>query len=391
MSKMFLLLVSTLSSLSAAIVPDGVATSGGWTSAGSLKWPHPISGPNPILWVFAVNLGGSITSITCNGITLKFIDLIAAGFGQTLSAFALVAPPTGVCAIAVTATGAINLSAQAMSYSGASQTAQPTAIHGSGTAGNTGVFTLASTVLADGSWLAGTWSTYGLQARGNGATTVRKSSVAPNGNTALSAGDTGPASAGPTSLNVTAPGNGEGQFIQGIAAVFAPAIAVVPPTNIPPSTTGPGAGITPQLDNFSTSMTGAKTLSVGALCSAAAPCNVRTGSAVAQFVSSALITLSSGDGIARMFIDTSVSPPTLRVLTSGTLALGCNGMSCLVGSGNAFPADSIPLSSWTASGGSWDAAGGVEWRAYLSNVRIVGGTGISVTSVNGTLTITLAQ
>ncbi len=127
------------------------------------------------------------------------------------------------------------------------------------------------------------------------------------------------------------------------------------------------------------------TLTVGANCSATTPCNVRLGEATAQFTTSATITATAGDGIIRVFIDGSVSPPILRVRGSG-ITPTCVGMSCAVDAGVAFPTDSIPLFTWTASGGSWDPLGGVDYRAFLSTLRVVGGPGLSIVSLNGTVT-----
>jgi hypothetical protein len=140
-----------------------------------------------------------------------------------------------------------------------------------------------------------------------------------------------------------------------------------------------------QFGDLAASRVSNNVLSVGANCSAATPCNVRLGEATAQFTTSATITATTGDGIIRVFIDGSVSPPILRVRGSG-IAPSCVGMNCAVDAGVAFPTDSIPLFTWTASGGSWDALGGVDYRAFLSTLRVVGGPGMSVVSLNGTVT-----
>jgi hypothetical protein len=162
--------------------------------------------------------------------------------------------------------------------------------------------------------------------------------------------------------------------------------AVIPPP--PVVTTSGGASMATQLGDFAVTRISATQLLLGSGCSAATPCNVRYGEAVAQFTSRGLITISAGDGMARACIDGSVSPPIIRVVTGGTVTVTCTGISCVVGTGNAFPADSIPLASWPATAGTWDVQGGIDYRAVFSSLRFVAGPGISIVNLNGTVTIT---
>ncbi len=152
---------------------------------------------------------------------------------------------------------------------------------------------------------------------------------------------------------------------------------------------GGGAGMASQLGDLAATRVSSTALTVGANCSAATPCNVRLGEATAQFTTSATINNTTGSGIVRVFIDGSVSPPILRIRGFGGVAPTCTGMSCVVDTGVAFPTDSIPLFTWTATGGTWDAAGGVDYRAFLSTLRVVGGPGMSIVPLNGTVTVSV--
>ncbi len=68
------------------------------------------------------------------------------------------------------------------------------------------------------------------------------------------------------------------------------------------------------------------------------------------------------------------------------MAATCAVANCTVASGVAFPPDSIPLAMCTANAGVWDATGCVDFRAVYSAYRFVGGPGVSVVSLNGTVT-----
>ncbi len=144
-----------------------------------------------------------------------------------------------------------------------------------------------------------------------------------------------------------------------------------------------------QLGDFAVARKDPKTLSIGAGSTITTPSNVSQQEAVAQFATPGQISISAGDGIIRVFIDGAVSPPVLRAFTNGTLTVTCTGISCAANPGASFPPDSRPLASWTASAGSWDAQGGVDYRAFINITRFVGGPGISVTSLNGTVTVSL--
>jgi hypothetical protein len=68
------------------------------------------------------------------------------------------------------------------------------------------------------------------------------------------------------------------------------------------------------------------------------------------------------------------------------LALTCNGCTYAPGI-TSFPNNSLPLFTWTLTYGSFDAAGGTDFRAFLSRKNIQSGTGILITETAGVTTV----
>jgi hypothetical protein len=149
------------------------------------------------------------------------------------------------------------------------------------------------------------------------------------------------------------------------------------------SSSGSGATMAAQLGDFA-AVLARGTLTIGAGCSASNPCNVRLGNTVYSFKNSASVTPSgSTSGLALLYVDGSGN------LTAGsTVALTCS--RCTYASGvTSFPFNSIPLFSWTATAGSFDAAGGTDFRALLSGKNLLSGMGMLITETAGTSTISV--
>lgn len=160
------------------------------------------------------------------------------------------------------------------------------------------------------------------------------------------------------------------------AVIPTPAPAQAPPPTVVGATTP------------AVSFTDASNLAIGANCSIQTVCNIGWGGVVTQFTTSGKLTFTGGDGQARIYVDGTVSPSVIGVALSGTLAATCTMIACNVTRGAQFPPDSLPLASWTASAGAgWDAQGGVDFRAFLNSIRLVGGPGINLVCFNGTCTI----
>ncbi len=79
----------------------------------------------------------------------------------------------------------------------------------------------------------------------------------------------------------------------------------------------------------------------------------------------------------------------IYVSSAGALTVGhnvtasCGGVCIAQGSVTAFPADAIPLFTWSATNGSWDANGGADQRAFLSSKSVTAGVGITSTEISG--------
>jgi hypothetical protein len=65
---------------------------------------------------------------------------------------------------------------------------------------------------------------------------------------------------------------------------------------------------------------------------------------------------------------------------------------CVAQSGiTAFPQDSIPLFTWTVTGGTLDALDGTDFRAFLSTKVVVPGAGISTLDAGGATVVSVDQ
>ena len=147
------------------------------------------------------------------------------------------------------------------------------------------------------------------------------------------------------------------------------------------STGGGGGSAT---TNFPVSRSGTTTLSAGDSCSSATPCNVRFGNTVYSFQNSSNVNIASGAGIAFIYISSS------GILTVGhNMSVTCSA-GCVSQAGvSAFPTDSIPLYSWSSTGGVWDPAGGIDFRASLSGKNFVCGAGLLCSESAGLTTAAL--
>jgi hypothetical protein len=134
-------------------------------------------------------------------------------------------------------------------------------------------------------------------------------------------------------------------------------------------------------DLIVTTTTSPQTLSIAGSCSNFAPCNVRFGGVTTTFRTSATVTVPTGANVAGVaFIY--ISSAGAITVGSNSFAVTCTNCSALTGISQ-FPADSIPLFTWSATAGAWDANGGLDLRAFLSNKSVIAGTGVITTDVAG--------
>ncbi|HVV70827.1 MAG TPA: hypothetical protein VHI52_04890, partial [Verrucomicrobiae bacterium] len=124
-------------------------------------------------------------------------------------------------------------------------------------------------------------------------------------------------------------------------------------------------------------------LSVGANCSADAPCNVRLGTAIFAFVGGVTATLTGGTGTAYIYVSSG------GLLTVGhNMTVSC-GLGCVAQSGiTDFPPDSFPIAIWGATNGIWNQTG-TDVRASSGRDLIAFGSGISGTVSPGLTTLSV--
>ena len=100
------------------------------------------------------------------------------------------------------------------------------------------------------------------------------------------------------------------------------------------------------------------------------------------FISGGSVTVSGGTGTAYIYIS-----GTGALTVGHNLTASC-GWGCTAQSGvTAFPLDSVPLFTWTATGGTWDTGGGMDRRAFLSTQVLGAGSGIQLTQTSGQNTV----
>lgn len=118
-------------------------------------------------------------------------------------------------------------------------------------------------------------------------------------------------------------------------------------------------------------------LTIGTGCSQATPCVLGWGNRSISITSPASVTISAGSGIAFIYVSMQ------GTLTVGhTMTLSCTG--CTAQSGVAqFPANSIPIATWSSFGGIWDINGGLDMRGFLSTKPVSAGSGLLSSDVAG--------
>lgn len=131
------------------------ATNGGNTPASLLTFAHTCSGLDRILFI-PVGMGSAggdvVTGVTYAGAAMTLVDkLNVDGAGTFLYLFVLMAPASGANNVVVSQSSAVSMYGLASSYTGASQTGQPSGSVGKPTTTGT---TLAgsTTTVGDNSW-----------------------------------------------------------------------------------------------------------------------------------------------------------------------------------------------------------------------------------------------
>jgi hypothetical protein len=150
------------------------------------------------------------------------------------------------------------------------------------------------------------------------------------------------------------------------------------------SGSGSGASMAAQLGDLQATRTSSNVLTIGANCSAAAPCNVRFGGTVFTITAGATATVS-GSSTGMLFAYVAGN----GMLTVGhNLTVSCNG--CAAQSGvTSFPPDSVPIATWSVTNGTLDAAGGQDFRAVLGTKNVIAGPGVTASDTNGNTVVSV--
>jgi len=147
---------------------------------------------------------------------------------------------------------------------------------------------------------------------------------------------------------------------------------------------GGGTGSALQLTDFGVTIGSPTTLSVASFCAPSTPCNARFGSVAYSILSGATVTVTAGTGTAYLYIASSG-----QITVGHNLTLSCDS-GCVAQSGvTAFPTDSIPLFTWTATSGTWDVAGHVDFRSFLSAKNVTSGVGLVSADAGGVATLSV--
>lgn len=148
--------------------------------------------------------------------------------------------------------------------------------------------------------------------------------------------------------------------------------------------TGAGAQTVSQLSDLEPSETSSTVLTLGASCSPVTPCNVRFGGTTYAFTAATSATISAGTGTAFIYLD-----PSGNLTVGHNLTVSC-ATGCVAVSGiTAFPSNSIPLFTWTATNGAWNTNGGTDWRSFQSITDLTAGTGLLSATANGVTTVSV--
>jgi hypothetical protein len=174
-------------------------------------------------------------------------------------------------------------------------------------------------------------------------------------------------------VSSTLPSNGQALLWNSSASAWQPA-------NV---STASGVAMAYQLGDLAAVRTSPTLLTIGAGCAAASPCNVRFGYQVYSITNNATATISgTGIGTAYIYLNSSGTLMVGNNLTV-TCSAGCTQQAGIT----SFPPNVLPVYTWTATNGTWDATGGRDQRAFLSAKTLAAGQGIIVTEAPGQTTL----
>jgi hypothetical protein len=126
-------------------------------------------------------------------------------------------------------------------------------------------------------------------------------------------------------------------------------------------------------------------LTVAPNCAIATPCLFRIGSTVYSQMAPATATVTSGNGLAYIYIDANAN------IVVGVASLGSPGVTCsgcvVLSSITQYPFGTIPIGTWNATSGTWDPAGDNGVAPLSAPPALIGGSNITVAQTGSSVTV----
>ncbi len=136
---------------------------------------------------------------------------------------------------------------------------------------------------------------------------------------------------------------------------------------------------------FTVTPTTTAQLTIGPSCTTVTPCVFRIGSSIYSMVAPATATISSGTGQASIYIDTNGNL-TVGTPSADNLVVTCSG--CVVANDiSQYPPGVIPLATWQATNGAWNATGTDSASALSAPPELIAGSNVTIAQTAGTITI----
>ena len=153
---------------------------------------------------------------------------------------------------------------------------------------------------------------------------------------------------------------------------------------------GGGGGSAPTnaaaLLDFQVTRVSSAVLTIGVNCQPSTPCKARFGNRTVSIEAGATATISGGQsGMAFVYVSTAGALTVGYDIITATCSSGCTAVS----GETSFPVDSVPLATWTATGGAWDLDGGLDFRGFLSTKAVTAGAGLVSSEVAGLTSVSV--
>lgn len=212
-------LILSAHSAFAAIAFDATSQYLAASSETSVSWSHTVTGSNPYLSVSCyINQGSNdTTSATYNGVAMTKIHDFTTSTRRVWT-YGLMGPATGANTLVMNVNSVSEITCQAISYAGVSQTGQPEASTTNTTASSNS-FTTSLTTISDNAWIIGYDRASLLPSAGTGVTARDNTTIY---NTII--GDSG--------ADITPAGSYDMTFTSAVATLHAVSMVAIAPVAV---------------------------------------------------------------------------------------------------------------------------------------------------------------